>query len=192
MKLESKPHDMAKAAQYFKQAFNGQLWDKGFKMDLLYNSGNLERETAAKILAENVMQVNPKFQINVRGLEWSQFSEQNKQKRVPVLFMGWSPDYPDPDDYANPYMSSSGYFAGRQSYNNPKADELVAKAAVELDPKKRADMYNQLQQIWLDDAIAIIFSQPLRQRFFKDWIKGYYYSPMESLQMELLPILKKG
>jgi len=191
-KLESRPHDMAKATEYFKKAFNGQVWDKGFKMDLLFNSGNLERETAAKILAENVMAVNPKFQINVRGLEWSQFSEQNKEKRVPVLFMGWSPDYPDPDDYANPYMSSSGYFAGRQSYNNPKADDLVAKAAVELDPVKRQAMYNQLQQIWLDDAIAILFSQPLRQRFFKDWIKGYYYSPMESLQMELLPILTKG
>ncbi|HTO23991.1 MAG TPA: hypothetical protein VMQ10_16070, partial [Spirochaetia bacterium] len=77
-------------------------------------------------------------------------------------------------------------------YNNPKADELVAKAAVELDPKKRADMYNQLQQIWLDDAIAIIFSQPLRQRFFKDWVKGYYYTPMESLQFDRLPELSKA
>jgi peptide/nickel transport system substrate-binding protein len=192
MKLESKPHDMAKAKEYFQKAFNGQVWDRGFKFDLLYNTGNLERETAAKILAENVMSLNPKFQIGVRGLEWSQFTEENKQKRVPVLFMGWAPDYPDPDDYANPYLSSGGYFAGRQGYKNPTADDLVAKAAGELSSAKRAAYYNQLQQIWLDDAIAIIFSQPLRQRFFKDWVKGYYYSPMESEPFELLPVLKKG
>lgn len=191
-KLESKPHDMAKAKEYFQKAFDGQLWDKGFKFDLLFNTGNLERETAAKILAENVMSLNPKFQIGVRGLEWSQFSEENKQKRVPVLFMGWSPDYPDPDDYANPYLSSSGYFAGRQSYKNPTADDLVAKAAGELDSTKRAAYYGQLQQIWLDDAIAILFSQPLRQRFFKDWVNGYYYSPMEAEPFELLPVLSKG
>ncbi len=190
-KLESKPHDMAKAKQYFQQAYGGQLWDKGFKFDLLYNSGNLEREIAAKILAENVMSLNPKFQVGVRGIEWAEFSDANKNKRVPVLFMGWGPDYPDPDDYANPYLSSSGYFAGRQSYNNPTADELIAKAAKELDPAKRQAMYYKLQQIWLDDAIAIIFAQPLRQRFFKDWVKGYYYSPMESLEFELLPILSK-
>ncbi len=190
-KLESKPHDMAKAQQYFQQAFGGQLWDKGFKFDLLYNSGNLERETAAKILAENVMSLNPKFQIGVRGVEWAEFTDANKNKRVPVLFMGWGPDYPDPDDYAVPYLSSGGYFAGRQSYKNPAADDLVAKAGTELDLTKRQALYNQLQQIWLEDAIAIIFSQPLRQRFFKDWVKGYYYSPMESQEFELLPVLSK-
>ena len=103
-----------------------------------------------------------------------------------------APTIPIPTTTPIPYLSSSGYFAGRQSYKNATADDLVTKAAVELDPKKRAALYDQLQQIWLDDAIAIIFSQPLRQRFFKDWVKGYYYSPMESLQFELLPILSKG
>ena len=191
-KLESRPHDLAKAKQYFQKAMGGQVWEKGFKFDLLFNSGNLERETAAKILAENVMSINPKFQISVRSLEWSQFSEENKQKRVPVLFMGWGVDYPDPDDYAVPYMSSTGYFAGRQSYKNPVADDLVAKAASELDPAKRQALYYKLQDIWLDDAIAIVFNQPLRQRFFKDWVKGYYYTPMESLQFDRLPELSKA
>jgi len=190
-KLESKPYDMAKAKAYFRKASDGQVWDKGFKFDLLYNSGNLERETAAKILAENVMSLNPRFQIGVRGVEWAEFTDANKNKRVPVLFMGWGPDYPDPDDYAVPYLSSSGYFAGRQGYKNPVADDLIAKAGVELDSAKRQAMYNQLQQIWLDDAIAILFAQPLRQRFFKDWVKGYYYSPMESIEFELLPVLSK-
>jgi len=191
-KLESKPHDMTKAKEYLQKAMGGQVWEKGFKFDLLYNSGNLERETAAKILAENVMSLNPKFQIGVRALEWSQFSEQNKQKRVPVLFMGWGVDYPDPDDYAVPYMSSTGYFAGRQSYKNPVADDLVTKAGVELDPAKRQALYYKLQDIWLEDAIAIIFNQPLRQRFFKDWVKGYYYTPMENLQFDRLAEMSKG
>ncbi len=191
-KLESKPHDMDKAKAAFQAAFGGQVWDKGFKMELLFNSGNTERETAAHILADNVMSLNPKFQVTVRGVEWAEFTDANKNKRVPVLFMGWGPDYPDPDDYAVPYMSSSGYFAGRQSYKNATADDLVAKAGVELDLTKRAAYYSQLQDIWLDDAIAILFAQPLRQRFFKDWVKGYYYTPMESQEFDLLPVLSKG
>jgi peptide/nickel transport system substrate-binding protein len=191
-KLASVPHDMEKAKAAFQKAFGGQVWDKGFKFDILFNSGNVERETAAHILAENVMALNSKFQISVRGLEWSQYSDENKNKRVPILFMGWAPDYPDPDDYAQPYMSSSGYFAGRQGYNNAEADDLVAKASVELNAAKRQQYYYRLQDIWLQDAIAIVFEQPLRQRFLKDWVKGYYYSPMESQEFELLPILSKS
>jgi peptide/nickel transport system substrate-binding protein len=191
-KLESKPHDMAKAAEYLKKAWGGQLWDKGFKFDILFNAGNLERETAAKIIAENLASLNPKFQIGVRGVEWPVFLEERKQKRMPIYMLGWSPDYPDADDYALPYMHSTGDFAGRQGYNNPVADDLVKKAGVELDPAKRQAYYYQLQDIWLKDAIAIIFSQPLRQRFVKDWVKGYYYSPMETQEFDLLPVLSKS
>jgi peptide/nickel transport system substrate-binding protein len=190
--LQSKPHDMAKAKEYFQKAWGGQVWEKGFKFDILFNSGNLERETAAHIIADNVMSLNPKFQIGVRGVEWPVFLEERKQKRMPIYMLGWAPDYPDADDYAFPYMHSDGDFAGRQGYSNPAADELVKKAGVELDPAKRKAYYYQLQDIWLKDAIAIIFSQPLRQRFVKDWVKGYYYSPMESQEFDLLPVLSKA
>jgi peptide/nickel transport system substrate-binding protein len=190
-KLESKPFDLAKAKTYFQQAMGGKLWDTGFKFDIVFNTGNTERETGAKILAENVMSLNPKFQIGVRGVEWPVYTEMNKQKQMAVFFLGWAPDYPDPDDYAQPYLASGGYFASRQGYSNLTADKLVADAGKELDATKRQAMYYQLQQIWLDDAIAILAQQPLRRRFIKDWVKGYYYTPMESQEFELLPILKK-
>ncbi|HET6487270.1 MAG TPA: ABC transporter substrate-binding protein, partial [Spirochaetia bacterium] len=190
-KLESKPHDMTKAADYFKKALGGKLWDTGFKFDIVYNTGNTERETGAKILAENVMSLNPKFQVGTRAVEWPVYNEMNKQKQMAVFFLGWAPDYPDPADYAGPYMSSDGFFASRQSYKNPTADDLVAKAAIELDPAKRAAEYSQLQDIWLQDSIAILAQQPLRRRFMKDWVKGYYYNPMESQEFELLPVLTK-
>jgi peptide/nickel transport system substrate-binding protein len=190
-KLESKPFDLKKAADYFKKAWGGQVWDKGFKFDILFNSGNTERETGAKILAENVMSLNPRFQIGVRGVEFPTFLDLRKNKRLPIYFLGWAPDYPDPDNYAFPYMHSSGDFGRVQGYNNPVVDDLVKKAGVELDASKRQAYYYQLQDIWLEDAITILASQPLRQRFVKDWVKGYYYSPMESQEIELLPILKK-
>jgi peptide/nickel transport system substrate-binding protein len=190
-KLESKPHDIAKATEYFKKAWGGQVWDKGFKFDILYNSGNTEREVGAKILAENVMSINPKFQVGVRGVEFSEYLNLRKNKQMPIYFLGWSPDYPDPDNYAFPYMHSNGDFGKVQGYNNPTADDLVIKAGVELDPVKRQAMYYQLQDIWLQDSITILASQPLRQRFVKDWVKGYFYSPMETQEIDLLPILKK-
>ena len=61
-----------------------------------------------KMLAENIMKLNPKFQITVRGVEWPVYLNANRHKTMPIFFIGWAPDYPDPADYVFPYMSSSG------------------------------------------------------------------------------------
>ncbi len=191
MSLKSRPFDLQKSAEYFKKAFGGQVWDKGFKLDLMYNTGNQVRELGAKMLAENLASVNPKFQVNVRGVEWAEYTNLNKNKQLPIYFMGWNPDYPDPSDYAGPYQSSSGYFAGRAGYNNPEADKLVADASIEVNTAKRQEMYYKLQDIWLQDDIAILYGQPTVNHYFKDWVKGYYYNAMESEPFEKLPFMKK-
>jgi len=190
--LESRPFDTAQAIAYFKKAWGGKLWDVGMKFDIVYNTGNTVRETGAKMLAESVNALNPKFQVGTRGVEWANYNDMNKNKQMAIFYLGWLPDYPDPDDYANPYMASSGYFAGRQSYSNPTADSLVAKAAIELDTTKRQIEYYQLQDIWLNDAPAILTTQPLNRRYIKDWVKGYYYTPMEAMEFDRLPDMSKG
>ncbi|HUW42324.1 MAG TPA: ABC transporter substrate-binding protein [Rectinemataceae bacterium] len=191
MALKSKPFDLNKAAEHFKKAFGGQLWQNGFKLDILYNTGNQVRELCAKMLAENLSSINPKFQVNVRGVEWAEFTNDNKNKQLAIYFMGWNPDYPDPSDYANPYQSSGGYFAGRAGYNNPEADKLVAAAAIETNPAKRQEMYYKLQDIWLQDDIAIIYAQPTVNYYFKDWVKGYTFNAMDSEPFCKLAFLSK-
>jgi peptide/nickel transport system substrate-binding protein len=190
-KLEARAFDLKKAESYLKAAWGGKLWSNGFKMDLLYNSGNTSRELGMKMLAENLTSLNPKFQINVRAVEWANFLDLRKNKQLPLYFLGWSPDYPDPDNYAFPYMHSEGDFAGRQGYSDAEVDKLVMDAGVATDPAQRQKMYFRLQEIWQRDAIAIIASQTIYKRHLKDWVKGYYYNPMESEQIDVLPSLKK-
>jgi len=190
-KLASKPFDLKMAADSFKKAFGGKLWDTGFKLDILYNTGNQVRELGAKMLAENISSLNPKFQVTVRGVEWAEYTNDNKNKQLPIYFMGWNPDYPDPSDYSNPYQSSSGYFSGRAGYSNADADKLVAAAAIETNPAQRQTMYYKLQDIWLQDDIAIIYAQPTVNHYFKNWVKGYYYNAMESEPFDKLAFISK-
>ncbi len=190
--LKSRPYDPKEAEKHFKMAFGGKVWEKGFKVDLLYNTGNKVREASMKMLAENVAKLNPKFQLNVRGVEWSEYVDKIRRRTMPIYFIGWAPDYPDPDNYVYPYMHSTGTFAGRASYKNPEADKLIEAASVELNPEKRKQMYYRLQEIWLEDAVGIISAQPLGRRYMKDWVQGHYYNPMQSSPFDLLPVLKKG
>ncbi|MDR0621040.1 MAG: ABC transporter substrate-binding protein [Deltaproteobacteria bacterium] len=43
-------------------------------------------------------------------------------------------------------------WSNTQSYANPKVDELLNKAAVEMDPKKRKDLYLEFQKIVVDEV----------------------------------------
>jgi hypothetical protein len=52
-------------------------------------------------------------------------------------------------------------------------------------------MYYKLQDIWLADAIAILYSQPTINYYFKDWVKGYVYNSMDPEPFMKLPLLKK-
>jgi len=189
--LERPPLDLDKAAEYFKKAFNGKMWEVGFKMDLLYNTGNDVRQFGSKLLAEKIMEVNPKFEINVRGVEWAEYVNMVRTSSMPMFFIGWAPDYPDPDNYVNPYMHSEGHYAHQCSYSNPEVDRLIEEAAVSLDPEVRKANYYKLQEIWLEDAPGIMNSQPLARRYMKDWVKGHYFNPMQSSPYDLLPVYSK-
>jgi peptide/nickel transport system substrate-binding protein len=183
--------DLKKAEEYMKKAFGGQVWAKGFQVDFLYNSGNEVREASLKMLAENIISLNPKFKINVRGVEWATYVDLQRQKRMPIYFIGWGADFPDPDNFVNPYMYSQGLYGGRCGYNNPEADKLIEQGAVELDKAKRKQIYYRLQEIWLQDNIGIVMYQTVKQQYFKDWLKGYYYHPMEN-EHNIIKLFSKG
>jgi len=178
--LKRIPYDTAKAEEYFKKAWGGQVWDKGFKMDFLYNTGNEVREASVKMLAENIMKLNPKFKINVRGVEWASYVQATRAKTLPLFYIGWGADYPHPDNFMTTYMHSQGVYGGRCGYNNPEADRLLEAGAIESDPAKAKEIYYRIQDIWLEDAPGIVMHQPVSRRYFKDWVKGYVFHPMEN------------
>lgn len=58
-------------------------------------------------------------------------------------------------------------WSNTQSYSNPKVDELVAKAGVELDAAKRKALYQEFQKIVVDEA-PIVFLNVLPYHILYD------------------------
>lgn len=167
-----------KATAEFKEAWGGQAWDKGFKFTVYYNSGNTGRQIAAQMLKESVEALNPKFKIDVQGVNWSTYQGVQRAKKAPVYFVGWIADYADPDNFTQPFMHSSGYFAKRAGYKNPEADRLIEAAAKETDPKKREQLYFKLQEIVYQDVPAVYILYPADLAVMRSWVKGWYYNPV--------------
>lgn len=172
------PYDLEKAEAYFKKAWGGKVWKKGFRFTIAYNQGNQQRQVMATMIKRAVETLNPKFEINTQVLQWSTYLDNSKNSKLPMFILGWAPDYPDPHNFAFPYMHSRGNYPRLQGYKNPRADELVTKAMTEIDPAKREAMYHELQQIAYEDLPTIYILNTVRFRTQRTWVKGFQYNPI--------------
>ncbi|MFO7815387.1 MAG: ABC transporter substrate-binding protein [Halanaerobiales bacterium] len=175
--------DLEKAEEHFKQAWDGEVWEKGFEMTILYNSGNMSRKTAADIFETYLEQLNPKFEIDTRAVQWSTFLDESARGTLPVQIGGWLADFPDPHNWAQPFLDSKGYYGNKRGENyiewaKENVDPLIEDGITELDQEKRAEVYEEIQLISHEEAIDVWIDQPFGARIQRDWVKGWYYNPM--------------
>ncbi len=175
--------NMSKAMEYFKKAYNGELWQKGFKFTAVYNTGNSIRELALQALSNDARILNPKFQINVVGETWSSFLADYLAGRLPMYMMGWLADYPDPYDFASAYYSSNGAYgatlgASYTSWAKVHMDPLVNSLMITVDPAKRAEIAKQIAILDHENALYIWTDQPYGYWVERTWIKGWYWNAM--------------
>jgi len=173
--------DLDKAAEHLQAAWGGEVWEKGFKFTLLYNSGNIPRKTACEILAENLLAVNEKFQVSIQPISWPTFLGKIWGTRdMPMFQIGWLPDYPHPDNFVVPFMhSTAGAFSAFIGYGSPELDAKIAAAFEETDPVQQQALYSELQEICYEDPYGITLAQPIARRYFTKYISGFYYNPCE-------------
>ncbi|PCI39508.1 MAG: peptide ABC transporter substrate-binding protein [Elusimicrobia bacterium] len=172
------PYDIDAAEAFFKKAHGGVLWKKGFKFTLAYNAGNQPREVIANMIKRAVESINPKFQIDTRPIQWSTYLDLSNKSKLPMFILGWAPDYPDPHNFAFPYMHSDGNYPRLQRYKNAEADKLVTAAMTERDLEKRKAMYFRLQEIAYEDVPTLFVLNSVLYRTQRTWVKGYTYNPI--------------
>jgi peptide/nickel transport system substrate-binding protein len=175
-------YDPAKATELFKAAWGGQLWEKGFTMTLAYNHGNTTRKTACEILAANINALNPKFQVKVAAQEWTSYNAQWLAYNLPCFQVGWIADFMDAHNFIVPWMATYGPYAKFQGYGSQEIDAIVARGIGSTSSTERQSIYDQLAQQYYDDAPGILLVQPTGNRYFKDWVHGYYFNPAEPNQ----------
>ncbi len=86
------------------------VWNKGFYMQIAYNTGNDTRRLAAEILKAGIEKVNPKFSIAVLAMPWPVMLESRRQGKLPIYVGGWVEDYHDPHNWVNPFLYSQGAY----------------------------------------------------------------------------------
>ncbi len=170
--------DLEQSKEHFKKAWNGKLWEKGFKMIIAHNTGNEMREAAAVMLAENLMSLNPRFQIEVRNVEWKDYLVKYRSYRYPIFITGWGADYADPHNFLYTFMHSQGPYGRYMAYKNETVDGLCESGIATVDSTKREKIYTKLQQMWHEEALGILLYQQINIRTYRDWVHGYVPNAM--------------
>jgi oligopeptide transport system substrate-binding protein len=96
-----------------------------------------------------------------------------------VFRLGWCADYPDQQNWLSVYWKTGG-FGERIGYSNPEFDALVDQADVELDPAKRAELYQQAQEVLVAGAPVAFMYNTINHYMVKPWVKGIKTTPQDS------------
>ncbi len=170
-------------ASTWKSADGKSLWDTGFYMQYIYNTGNDQRKTAGDILAADLQKVNPKFHLQVVGEPFALLLKDQVSGRMPIFMLGWLEDYHDPQDWVVPFLASGGTYSGSQAFPadvQKQMDQLINQGVQTSDQQARAKIYSQLQNITYQNALDLFVVQPEGRHYEQMWVKGYYYNPIYS------------
>lgn len=109
-------YNIDKAVEHFKKAWSGKVWSQGITVKLVYNIGNLARQTIATMIQDAVARINTAYHTSLNvvadGEPWATYLPAMQHHQLSCFTVGWLADYPDPDDWAVPFMASYGAYSG--------------------------------------------------------------------------------
>lgn len=114
--------------------------------------------------------------VSVELVESGVFSSELHERQYQMFSMGWSADYPDPQDFLD-IMFHSESANNYVNYSNPEIDRLLEEARVEQDHEKRMQMYQEIERMIVEDAPWISLFHNTEYWLTKPYVKGMVYPP---------------
>ena len=156
-----------------------KLTDVGFRLTMAYNTGNTARQTIAQILQAELAAVNEKFVVEVTGLPWATFLQNQRAKKLPIFTVGWQSDIFDPHNWVQPY--TTGTYGSRQSLPAEimaQFEDINTRGVSEVDPVKRAAIYQEFNQLFYDVDPGFLLYVAGGHHYEPRYVEGWYNNPM--------------
>jgi len=173
--LQGLPYDPAQARELLKQSKYGNNLPP-----IVFTDAGVGSYVGADVSAlADMWKKNLGVTITVENLEPNYYYDQIYANNHGQLFSGgWCADYPDPENFAD-VLFHTGSNQNNGGYSNPELDSLLEAARVEQDVTKRIEMYQQAEQLIVDDAAALFTVHYLNYELVKPYVKGYVSTPID-------------
>jgi len=173
--LEGLPYDPAQARELLKESKYGI----NLPPIVFTNSGIGSYISSDVAALADMWKKNLGVTITVENLEPNFYTDRIfSGKHGQLLSWGWCADYPDPENFADVLFHSDAQ-QNLGNYSNPELNVLLEAARVEQDVTKRIEMYQQAEQLIVDDAAALFTVHWLSYELVKPYVKGYVLTSID-------------
>jgi oligopeptide transport system substrate-binding protein len=178
--------DPQKARALLAQA--GYADGKGFpKVTAAFNTGDVNRLIGEFIQAQWKEHLN--VHIDFESQEWKVFLSRLDLDPPQIFRLGWGADFPDPDNFMNLFIGSSGN--NRLKWAHPRYDELVALGSTLKNPQDRKAVYDEAQVLLTEqEAPMIPLFVSAQNLLVKPYVQGLKNNAMELLYLKRIKLHK--
>lgn len=170
--LKTPEYDLNKAKQLLAEAG----YANGYKATVYLND-NKARINVAEVLQSQLKGIGIDLQIQV--MEFGAYLDLAGKGEAQMFISGWGNATGDADyNQYNLFHSTSHGVPGNHSfYSNPKVDELIEAGRKEKDPQKRKEIYEQAQQIEMDEVPLLPYRSSENLAAIAKNVQGVTISP---------------
>jgi ABC-type transport system substrate-binding protein len=117
-------------------------------------------------------------QADIQTAEWTQYRADRRADLYQCALGGWQGDNGDPDNFLATLLAGPSKGAGNTSfYDNPEVNDLLVEAVRVSDMEERKALYQQAEQIIVDDAPWVFLGYQMHQVVTRANITDFQLQP---------------
>lgn len=167
--VEAYPYDINEAKKLIKESG----LENGATVKLL-TSDRKERINMAEVIQSQLKGIGLNVEIQV--MEYGSYIEEVDSGDHQMFIGGWGNATGDGDynQYNLFHSDSIGSPGNHFYYNNPEVDTLIEQGRAEIDPGKREEIYEEVMQIEMDEAVYVPIRNYEHLAVYNNDVKDFY------------------
>ena len=176
LNMQGLPYDPEQALQLLAESKYGG--PQGLPTIIFTDAGIGNSAGASVAAMAQMWQQNLGVTITIENLEPDKYYDLLYSGQHGQLFSGgWCADYPDAENFAD-VLFHTGAQQNIGNYSNPELDSLLEEARLEQDVTRRIGLYQQAEQMIVQEAPALFLMHGVSYELVKPYVKGFVLTPI--------------
>lgn len=132
------------------------------------------------------------IQFEPRQTDWNRFQEKLRKGSTQLFIVGWSADYPDPENFMfllySPQSRAKNQGENASNYSNPEFDALFERMRVMPNSPERQHLIDRMTDIYRRDAPWLGGFHPKNFALFHSWLGNAKANEMSDNKLKYLRV----
>lgn len=144
-------------------------------LELLYNTSESHRQIGVAI--QQMWKRHLGIKVTLNNQEWKVYLQTRNNGDFQVARAGWVGDYPDPNNFLDLMMSTSGN--NRTQWSNPQYDDWIRRANQTTDAEQRHKLFTTAEALLMHEMPVIPIYRYNNTRLVHPTVHGWHANLMD-------------